>query len=207
MPPNQFGNQGGANQFEILRRRAKREANVQTQQGQEALKRRFASIGQLNSGAAIKQQQIARQQGAERAERAAQTVDLAEAQENQRRKELIEGRQFQSGESQKQREFLTGERIGGQEFATGERIGGQEFVSGEADKARRTQVGLASIERSDQLAQNKLTNQMSSANLFQALGYDINNPADRERFAKFMPLVFPEFQDIKFDKDGVPIIS
>lgn len=225
MPPNQFGNQGNNNsQFDVLRRRAKREANVQTQQGQEALKRRFASIGQLNSGAAIKQQQIAHQQGAERAERATQNIDLAEAQENQRRKELIEGRQFQSGEAAKQREFITGERLGGQEFAgnqaqlgrefaTSERLGGQEFAGGEAQKQRDFQQGLADREFQSQMQQNFFNNSATMLNLAESLGF---NPSEwrhggdiTQRNAFFQQLTGAGgmLEGMGFDRDGTPIIS
>ena len=130
---------GQTDQFEILRRRARQRANTQGQQQQEALKRRFASIGRLNSGAAIKTGQIAAQQAARQGEETAQNIDVAEARENQRRRELQEGRQFQAGETQKQREFASSEAGKGREFQrdlqTDILSQQQEFAGGEAHRS------------------------------------------------------------------------
>jgi hypothetical protein len=70
----------------------------------DAIKRRYAAMGNLNSGSYIKQQQIQNDASNQRKEQALGTIDLAEAGEAQRQKEVGEGRTFASTEAQKARD-------------------------------------------------------------------------------------------------------
>lgn len=90
-------------QFDVLKQQAVGRANQAGQQQQDALKRRFASLGNLNSGAAIKiQQQTDADVGRQR-EDVIQGLDAAQAQEIARLNEVEKGREFQSGEAAIQR--------------------------------------------------------------------------------------------------------
>ena len=122
--------------FDILKRRLQSDVKGQTQQQQEGLKRRFAAIGGLSSGAAIKQQQLAEQRGGQQLQRAGETVELARLGEQARQQEVEAGRKFQAGESALQRKFA-GEQAGlGREFATSERLGSQEYGGAQSQLAR-----------------------------------------------------------------------
>lgn len=145
-------------QFDILRKRARQAATTATQQEREGLQRRFASIGQVGSGAQIRAEAQAADRAAKRLGQAEETVSLAELGERQRQKEIGEARAFARGEREASqmfgaeqaglqrrfaaeqaglgREFARGERMGSQDFAKGERMGSQDFAF-RAEEARR----------------------------------------------------------------------
>lgn len=106
-------------QFEAMRRRAQQQAEASRQQGQDALKRQYASTGGLSSGAYVKQQQIAEDASARQSGEAMQGIDALQQQENQRQAEIKQAQEFQSGEAEKQRGFATHEREAGQQFTGG----------------------------------------------------------------------------------------
>jgi ATP-dependent Lon protease len=81
-------------EFDVLRSQARQRARTTGQQAQDALKRRFASIGGLGSGALIKQQQEAIRAEGQQSEQAQQAIDAAEAQEVRRRDETAIERAF-----------------------------------------------------------------------------------------------------------------
>lgn len=128
--------------FKRLKEEAKRETTAQTQQAQEALKRRFAALGLQSSGAAIKQEQLAQEAGQTALQRRLEGIQSAQETEQLRRQEIEEGRQFARGEreaSQKfgaeqaklAREFQTGERTAAQLFGAEQALLGREFAKGE----------------------------------------------------------------------------
>lgn len=126
-------------QFDYARKRASQDAEAANQQQNDALKRRFAAQGGLNSGAFVKQQQVAADQGAVRKENAMQGIDAAEAQEVQRQNEVKEGRAFQTSERLGSQDYSSGESALQRRFMTGEREGSQNFQAGESKLARDLQ--------------------------------------------------------------------
>lgn len=94
--------------YDAMRRRAQQQVNAQTQEQDDAMKRRFAANGMMNSGAYLKQQQIANDQSQQRMAEATQNIDFQEQAENQRREETQQAQQFQALEAQKQRDFSKG---------------------------------------------------------------------------------------------------
>lgn len=68
-------------QFEGIRQRQQNQQNAAAGTQNDALQRRFASMGSLNSGAAVKQQQIAADNSTHQNEAANQGIDFAEAQQ------------------------------------------------------------------------------------------------------------------------------
>lgn len=106
-------------QFDALRRRAKQQATSDSQLRQDALKRRFASIGQLNSGAAIKTARITAEEGARQAQDAQSAIDFAEQERIQNLQDERNRFLFQSGEAEKGRVFAAGEAGKQREFQKG----------------------------------------------------------------------------------------
>lgn len=145
-------------EFEILRKRARERGIQRQQETDQTIKRQFASQGMLGSGAHIKQAQLGAQESERITGEQLGELDIAQARENQRRREVSEGRDFATRErvgSQEfagqqaglQRGFLSAERLGGQEFAgqqaglqrgfaTSERLGGQQFAGEQAGLQR-----------------------------------------------------------------------
>ncbi len=89
------------NPFDLARQRASQRSQADLQQNQDALQRRFAAMGALNSGAAIKQQQLAQERAQQQREEAMSGIDATEAD----RHENQINRDFQAGEAEKQRGF------------------------------------------------------------------------------------------------------
>ena len=118
----------------------------------EALRRRFASMGALNSGAAVKTEQKTQDAGQRRLNQAYGALDINRLAEEQQMEETQKNREFATSERLGGQTFAQGERLGSQTFGaeqaniqrgyqTGERIAGQEFLSGEAGKQREYQTG------------------------------------------------------------------
>lgn len=104
------------NQFDVARKRAQQQSRGAIQGQQEALKRRFASMGASNSGAALKQEQLAAEKGQEQLAAQEEAIGAAEQQEASRKGEIADAQKFQSGEADKARLFAIGERQAGESF-------------------------------------------------------------------------------------------
>jgi hypothetical protein len=144
-------NMEGMEEFDVQRKRATQQNAAAVQGQKDALKRRFAALGNVNSGAAIKQENLAVDSGQRRLADTNEGIDAAQRAEIRRRVETDEGRKFQTseriggqdfvaGQADLGRKFQTGERIGSQDFARGERLSGQDFASNEAQMARDAQA-------------------------------------------------------------------
>jgi hypothetical protein len=128
-------------QFDYARKRIAQQSTADEQGQQEALKRRFAAMGNVNSGAYVKQQAVAADDAAKRREDALGGVDAQEAQEVQRRAEVTEGRDFARSERVGSQDFANTQRMGSQDFANSQRLGSQEYASGESALQRKYQTG------------------------------------------------------------------
>ncbi len=122
--------------FEILRKRARQAATTAAQQEQEGLKRRFAQLGQVGSGAQIRAEAQAAERAAKRLGQVEETVGLAELAERQRLKETSEAR-----------EFARAEREAGQRFAAEQAGVGRRFAAEQAGIGRTFQAEQAGIGR------------------------------------------------------------
>lgn len=92
-------------EFAKVRENAVNQAGVNTSGQVDSLRRRFAALGGLNSGAAIQAQGQVEEQGAQRKEAAGAQVDFQEAQERQRRNEAMEARDIATSEASRGRNF------------------------------------------------------------------------------------------------------
>lgn len=146
-------------EYDQLRQNTDNTLNAQKQQSDDAMKRRFAAMGGLNSGSYIKQQQNSDNDMAGQKENAMNQIGFQEAGEAQRRKEVTQGQQFQ-----------TGERLGSQEFAGSESALGraqQQSQFGQSFGLQSKAQTLAEKAQEDQNTyQNKALQQEENANLF-----------------------------------------
>jgi len=135
----------GPDEFELARRRAQQQVTAATQAKTDAIKRRMSAAGALNSGAAIKQEQIAHDEGQQQLQQATEQVDAAERAEFRRRREVQEGRDFARSEREASQQFASGEtalarrfqeQMQGKQFdfTRGEREAGQTFQAGQLEK-------------------------------------------------------------------------
>lgn len=102
-------------EYDAMRARLSQRTNADTQQQQDAMQRRFAAQGGLNSGAAIKQQQLVAEAGAQNREQAMEGVNAQEAQQRQRLQEAESQKEFQSQEAATGREFAAQESLLGRQ--------------------------------------------------------------------------------------------
>ena len=134
--------------YDILRERTKQRSISEGQEQEDALKRRFASLGGLSSGSYLKASQTQADTALQRRQEALQDVDLSEQDELARleeiekgrtfaREERVGGQDFQAVQSDLQRKFASGERLSGQDFANLQRLGSEAFSGGQADLQRK----------------------------------------------------------------------
>ncbi len=95
-------------EFDALRRRVQSQYATKRSEGEDAMKRRFASSGMLNSGAAQKSARVQDLELARAEQEALGGLDFQEMSELQRRREITEGRQFQTGEREATQQFTRG---------------------------------------------------------------------------------------------------
>lgn len=129
-------------EYDAMRSRLSQRSNADVGQQQDAMQRRFASQGGLNSGAAIKQQQLIAEAGAQNREQAMEGVNSQESAERRRLQEAESQKEFQSQEAATGRQFQSQEALAGRAFAAGESRLGREFAAGESRLGREAQRGM-----------------------------------------------------------------
>lgn len=135
------------NPYDIQRNRIRQDSAQQAQQQNDALKRRFASMGGLNSGSFLKAQERLVGQQEQNAQRAMEGVDVEESRANEAKAEADKNRAFAREERLGTQEFQAGENALGRKFATSEREAGQTFAAGEAGKQRDWAAGESALSR------------------------------------------------------------
>lgn len=144
------GNQGGGDaisrRFELLGKRASQQAQQRKQQEEEGLKRQFARIGGIGSGAQIRATQQAGQERAKALEDVQAQLGAAESQERQQQEEIQKGREFAREERLGAEKFAAGQARAARGFARSERLGAQQFQAMEADKQRGFSKKLFDID-------------------------------------------------------------
>ena len=132
--------------FDLLRKKASQGAEAQGQEAQGALQRRFATLGNLKSGAAIKQQQLVGQKVGEAKANALEGIGVAQAGEEAQRAKELEQRDFAADQAKIGREFQSSERQASQKFGSdfqrSEREAGQKFGAEQAGLGRDFQEKL-----------------------------------------------------------------
>ena len=115
---------------------AKQQLGAQAQTQTDALNRRLASIGNLKSGAAIKQNENLANDTANQTQTALGSIDAAQAAEIQRRNEVQQGQ-----------DFTAAQNLAGQNFTAGQNKMNQDYGSVEAQKARDASASENAITR------------------------------------------------------------
>lgn len=129
-------------EFDVQRKKVEQRIAADTQGQQDAMARRFAASGMLNSGAAIKQQDIVANQAQVNREDALGQVDAAETGEQQRRQEIADAQNFQAAEAQKGRDIQT------QQFGQQFDLSKQQFGADRADQQRNIAASIANLKDS-----------------------------------------------------------
>ena len=132
-------------EYDAMRSRLSQRTNADTQQQQDAMQRRFAAQGGMNSGAAIKQQQLVAEQGVQNREQAMEGVNQQEA---------AQRAQLQAAESQK--EFQSQEAAAGRDFTAGESKLGRDLQSSQFGSEMAFKNKVAGWENSARMEQMKL---------------------------------------------------
>lgn len=134
-------------QFDRARNVAQQQSGANLQGRQDALKRRFAQLGNLDSGVALKLQDQASNEEAANLNNANEGINAAQSAEMSRRREVLQGQQFGAEQAALQRAWGSSERTGSQDFsgeqnAMARKQQGEQFgQSLDETKAGRTQQG------------------------------------------------------------------
>jgi len=157
--------------YDLLRQRASQEVNTQGQEASNALERRQAQLGNLKSGAAIKQQQVLSDQVASQKQKANEGIDIAQSGEQAQLEQVKQGQEFAAGEAEKGRGFSSSERLAAQTFGSSEADKQRGFMSGES-KLQRDQQS-SQFDKSFGLQERQLKSQEEEAAINKAsLAYD-----------------------------------
>lgn len=157
--------------YDLLRSRANQDVATQGQEASSALQRRQAQLGNLNSGAAIKQQQVLGDKVAEQKQKANEGIDIAQSGEQAQLEQVKQGQEFAAGEAEKGRGFSSSERLAAQTFGSSEADKQRGFMSGES-KLQRDQQS-SQFDKSFGLQERQLKSQEEEAAINKAsLAYD-----------------------------------
>lgn len=129
-------------EYDAMRSRLQQKNTAEVGQQQDAMQRRFAAQGGLNTGSAIKQAQVIADQGAQRLDDANQQVNEQEAGARRALQAAEDQKAFQSQEADYGRQFTAGENQAGRDFQAGESRLGRDFQAGESEKQRGFQKGM-----------------------------------------------------------------
>lgn len=137
-------------EFEQARRKIASRSAADAEGQQNAISRRYAAMGNLNSGSYIKQQGLAADNAARTREDALSDVTAQESAAQRQINEAQQARDFAAGEAEKQRLYGTKEREGSQGFSAGQSqlqrdFQGKQFdqTFAEEKRSRGVQEGLA----------------------------------------------------------------
>lgn len=164
-----FSPNGSNPVFDLQRKRINQQAEAQGQQENDAIQRRYAAMGGLNSGSYVKAQQQQADSAMARRQQALEGVDMSEAQDAARRAEVEAGRQFQreerlgsqdfgAGQAALQRQFATSERLGGQDFASAQNLAQRDFAAAQNRAQQDFQAHENGLNRDLQKWQFDLSN-------------------------------------------------
>ena len=177
-------------EFEQARQQANQRANANAQQQGEALNRRFAAGGMLNSGAAVKQTAVQNEALNQQKEQAIGGIDAQEAAAQRGIQDKLNEQAFASSEAEKGRQFASGESAlsrkmaedqFGKTFGASQEQFGKTFGASEAQRAISNK--LAEQENEMNLRTTKLNEATAIANA--------KNPA---KIQQYINNNFPGFQ-------------
>jgi hypothetical protein len=133
--------------YDIARQRAQAQSGAALQSQQDAMKRRFAAMGGINSGAALKANQLAAEESQRQLSNAQEGIAAQETAEERTIAQDVANKQFSRDERLSSQSFASRERAASQKFASKERLSQQEFTNFMATKDRNFQENQKSIDR------------------------------------------------------------
>lgn len=131
--------EGPLKQYDYLRNRATEQASQQGGVAQDAIQRRFAAMGALNSGGAIKQAQLQGEASDRQKAEALQGIDF---QESQARDAM--------NREESQKEYQSQEALKGRQFSADEGFRGRKFSAEQTAQARNYEAGQQALQRNMQ---------------------------------------------------------
>jgi hypothetical protein len=131
--------EGALPEYDYIRNKISEQSNASNQTAQDAIKRRFASMGALNSGAAVKQAQLQNESSEKQKADQMQEVSFQEAQAR---------RGLEREEAQK--EYQSQEALKGREFSASESGLGRKFTAQQAADSRNFEAEQQMLQRSMQ---------------------------------------------------------
>lgn len=159
-------------EYQKMRDVASQRVNAQGQEQQDVLKRRLASIGNLKSGAALKQEQLINNDIGQQREQAMAGIDAQEAQETQRRQEVKDAQDFTANQSALGRaaqEAQFGQQLGLQKDIFGETKGQNQFMNKIALDENSMNKLMTNLNAAISIGSQKPQAQQSIAAAFQTL--------------------------------------
>lgn len=159
------------NEFDLARNRAAQQNATQVQGQSDAIKRRFAAMNNLNSGAFEKANENVQRDAAQSLTNANEGINAAQTAENRRVSELQANRDFTAQQNQLGREFQSSQAGQARDFQSKERQAAEGYGSTEAGKARSFQDMLS-------MRDQKFKNAMADIQQTQ-FGQTLQNEKDR----------------------------
>jgi hypothetical protein len=172
-----------ARRYGLLKKQVQQRSNAAADEGRDQLQRQFARGGGLNSGAYIKQSQLAEQKAAEAEENALGQVEASEMGERAQLEETQRNRDFAKSEREAGQSFASAEGALGRAFAREEREGAQQFSGMQADKQRGFERELFDVQQAFQDKQfSESIRQFQENMTLQTRGLDLNATELQRRY-------------------------
>jgi hypothetical protein len=138
-------------EFQAQRQKVTQRLGADAQGQQDAMARKLAAGGMLNSGAAVKQQALIGQNAAQTREDALQQVDAAEMGEQQRRQEIMDQRDFAANEAKLGRDFQGSESAMARALQAGQfdrqfGMSEKQFDADRQDQMRNIAVSMSNLK-------------------------------------------------------------
>jgi hypothetical protein len=152
--------------YDVMKKKAQQQAAQQAQMEQDALKRKFSSLGMGSSGEAIKQESLAQQRGGNMAMEATQGIEAQKAAEVGQREYAGQVRKeeqaFAAGEAEKQRGFAKEEALAQRQFASLEAQYGRDFAASQSKLERNQKQSMFDAQQKFASKQFKWQQEISS---------------------------------------------
>lgn len=138
---------GSLPEYDQVRQQTSQGLNTQTQSNQDALDRRFAANGMLNSGSAIKATELNNQSANENRASAMNNIGFQEAQTRRSLQQQEEGKAFQSGEQAKY--YNAQAKTHNQEYNNQLDFQNNQFMFDSASKIAQLDLGYKSAQQQE----------------------------------------------------------
>lgn len=126
--------------YGAVQNQATQKLNTQNSGAQDAIQRRFAAMGNLNSGAYAKSAQMQDQSNAENVASTDTSIGFQQAQARNTMNQAEQNKEFQSGEAANQRGFAGQQAVNQENFQGSEDVANRNLQSSQANASRDMQA-------------------------------------------------------------------